>query len=200
LKITILKKDPKVYCANVYFVQGDWNTMDDVNTLIDVGTNDFIIKELDDIASGVGKKKVSNIILTHEHFDHAAALPIIIDYYTPDKIYGRGSLKGITDFANDGIKLRVADEIAEILYTPGHSNDSICIYFERTGVLFSGDTPLNIKSTGGSYNLVFLEALDRLRKLNITSIYSGHDEPILVGAKELIETTYKNVKNSNVVI
>lgn len=199
MKITLLKKDPKVYCANVYFIQGDWNTLDDVNSLIDVGTNDFVLNEIDNLASGVGKKKISNVILTHEHFDHAGALQSIIKQYSPDRIFGRGTVKGITDFAEDGMKIRIADEIAEILFTPGHSNDSICIYFEKSKVIFSGDTPLNIKSTGGSYNMVFLEALYRLKNLDIQSIYSGHDEPILVSAKELIEKTYINVKNSNVV-
>ncbi len=199
MRITLLRKDPKVYCANVYFVQGNWNTLEDNNTLIDVGTNSFILDELEEINGGVGKKKLDKIILTHEHFDHAGALQSVIEKYKPEKVIARASLKGVTNFAEEGMKIRVADEIAEIIYTPGHSNDSICVYFEKSGILFSGDTPLTIKSSGGSYNLAFLEALKKLRKLKINAIYSGHDLPILANAMDYIETTYSIVKNSNIV-
>ena len=36
MRVTLFKKNPKVYSCNVYLVRGDWNAIDDVNTLIDV--------------------------------------------------------------------------------------------------------------------------------------------------------------------
>jgi len=58
MKVTVLKKNPKVYSANAYLVRGNWNAIADLNTLIDIGTNGFIIDEIETISTGVGKKRI----------------------------------------------------------------------------------------------------------------------------------------------
>ncbi|MDQ1265281.1 MAG: hypothetical protein QG635_431 [Bacteroidota bacterium] len=198
MKITFLKKHPSLYSCNVYFVQGTWNTISDVNTLIDVGTNGFVKDEIDRMSTGVGKKRLEQVILTHEHFDHAGGLSEIKQFYKP-KVYAFSFIDGVDYLAKDGMKLRIGDQEAEIIHTPGHSNDSICIYCAEEGALFSGDTPLNIKSPGGTYSSIFIEILKRLLSLKINSIYSGHDYPIISNVKEMLEMTLRNVKKSNVI-
>ena len=76
MKVTLLKKNPNIYTCNAYLVRGNWNAISDVNTLIDIGTDSYIYEELQTISTGVGKRRVEQVILTHEHFDHASGLKI----------------------------------------------------------------------------------------------------------------------------
>jgi glyoxylase-like metal-dependent hydrolase (beta-lactamase superfamily II) len=194
--VTTLKKNPGVYTSNVYHVRGDWNALSDVNTLIDVGADSFILEEINNLSTGVGKRRVELVIITHEHFDHTAGLQSIITEFKPEVLAYSNQLKGVTRKLKDGMKVKIADREAEIIYTPGHSNDSICIYCMQERVLFSGDTPLNIKTPGGSYTNEFVEVLRRLIKLDIRTIYSGHDTPLDNTNNQILNYTLKNVLKS----
>lgn len=198
MKVTILKRDPNVYSAFSYFVQGDWNALSDVNTLIDVGVDSFIINELESLYTGVGKRRVEQVILTHEHFDHAGGLKYIVEKYHPKVIAGK-ALPLVDIVAYNGMPIKIGDRDAVIYLTPGHSNDSLCVYCESEQVIFSGDTPLVIRSPGGSYLYEYVKVLEHFATLNIKTIYSGHDDPITENASEIIKNTLKNVKNSHII-
>lgn len=198
MKVTLLKKNPNVYSCNVYFVRGDWNAIDDVNTLIDVGTDGFILEEIKTISTGVGKRRVEQVILTHEHFDHAGGLKKVIAEYNP-RVIAFSMIDGVTEKAKDGKWIRIGDRDAQILHTPGHSHDSICVYVPEDGVLFSGDTQLCIKTPGGTYTKEYLEVLLRLERLKINTVYSGHDDPIFSGVKEMIAQSIENILRSQII-
>jgi glyoxylase-like metal-dependent hydrolase (beta-lactamase superfamily II) len=199
MRITFLKKNPLVYSCNVYHIRGNWNAIDDVNTLVDVGTDNFILTELKEMMStGVGKRRVEQVILTHEHFDHAGGLKFIRQEFKPI-VYAFQLLNGVDIKLRDGMKLKMGDTEGVILHTPGHSQDSICIYCEQYKTLFSGDTLLNIRTPGGTYTASYVEALERIASLDITSIYSGHDEPITENVKEILNDTLKNVIKSKII-
>lgn len=198
MKVSLLKKNPLVYSCNAYLVRGNWNAIDDVNTLIDVGTNDYIYDELQTISTGVGKRRVEQIILTHEHFDHAGGCKFINEIYKP-KVIAFSQLECVTQQAYNYMPVKIGDRDAIILHTPGHSNDSICVYCEEEQVLFSGDTPLNIKTPGGTYIPKFVDVLEHLVKLKIKTIYSGHDEPITENANKIIRYTLDNVLKSKII-
>ena len=70
-----------------------------------------------------------------------------------------------------------------------HSMDSMCIYVHGDGYLFTGDTPLFLRSTGGTYSDEFVSLLRRLIRLPVRAIYPGHDVPVFDGAQELISQT-----------
>jgi len=198
MKVTLFKKNPNVYSCNAYLICGNWNALNDVNTLIDTGTDDFIYNELQTISTGVGKRRVEQIILTHEHFDHAGGLGFLVKQYNPVVLALSQSIP-VTQKITDGQKIRVGDRDAQILFTPGHSSDSICIYIPEEKVLFSGDTPLFVKSVGGTYTRDYVNALKRLVSLNISTIYSGHDYPIIGNAMDILKFTYENVLKSEIV-
>lgn len=193
-----LKKDPKVYSCNVYFVRGTWNALSDVNTLIDVGTNGFIINELETLSTGVGKRRVEQVVFTHEHFDHTGGLKDIINQYKP-KVYAYSKITGVDYQISDGDEIKIGDREAVIIHTPGHSHDSVCIYVPEDGVIFSGDTPLFIKTPGGTYTQDYVEILNKLISLKINTIYSGHDDPITSNVNDILKSTLNNVLRSNVV-
>lgn len=199
MRVSVLKKSPSVYSCNVYHVRGNWNAIDDVNTLIDVGTDSFILDEINEMTStGVGKRKVEQVIITHEHFDHAGGLKYIIEAFNPIVI-SWNMLPGVTKQARDYMKIRIGDAEGTIIHAPGHSNDSILIYLESEGVLFAGDTPLNIKTPGGSYQSRYVDVLKRLSRLDIKTVYTGHDPPCSDRVSDMIATTLENVLKSKVI-
>ncbi len=198
MRVTPLVKNPKIYTCQSYLVRGDWNTIPDVNTLIDVGTDGYIIDEINKINTGVGKKRVSQVIITHEHFDHAGGIKAIRDEFTPT-VYAYKKIPGVDVVVYDFMKIKVGDHDGTIISIPGHSNDSICIYCEKDKTLFSGDTPLFIKSPGGTYIRKYVEMLEFLTGLDIEKIYSGHDIPLTSNVKSILDETFKNVKNSRII-
>lgn len=200
MRVTLLKKNPSVYSCNVYYVRGNWNAIDDVNTLIDTGTDAFAMYEIEEMVStGVGKRKIEQIILTHEHFDHAGGLKYILEKKYKPEVIAYSNIPGITRKAYDNMHLKVGDRICKVLHTPGHSHDSICIYCPDDKILFSGDTALRIQTPGGSYSREYVEALKRLTDLNVESIYSGHDDPVLTDGWKIIKNTLNNVLRSKII-
>ncbi len=199
MKVTLLKKNPNKYTCNAYLVRGDWNAIDDVNTLIDIGSDSYIIDEIETISTGVGKKRVEQVVLTHEHFDHSGGLKDIIKAYNPQRVIAYSMIKGVTEKARDGKWVRIGDRDAQILHTPGHSHDSICIYVPSEKVLFSGDMQLQIKTPGGSYTRDYFDILVRLERMNIQTIYSGHDDPITSGIKEILAQSIENILRSKII-
>ncbi len=191
-------RNPKVYSSLMYYIRGDWNKLDDVNTIIDPGMDDFIIPAIRDIPSGIAKSKVEQVILTHEHFDHSAALKFIISNYHPKKIIAFNQIDGVNLKASDGMTIRIGDEEAKILHTPGHSHDSICIYALKSKALFSGDTPIKIQNPGATYTSDFLYSIEKLLNLDISIIYSGHDDPITENCNKIIRVTYDIIKSSKI--
>ena len=45
-----------------------------------------------------------------------------------------------TTLLDDGDEIDLGGRVLRVLHTPGHSPDSICLFEERTGLLFGGDT------------------------------------------------------------
>lgn len=199
MRVSVLKKNPAVYSCNVYHIRGNWNVIDDINTLIDVGTDDFILQEISEMSStGVGKRKVEQVIITHEHFDHFGGLKYIINEYHP-LVIAYNKHPGVDIKAFDGMKVKLGDRDGLIFHAPGHSNDSILVYVESEAVLFAGDTPLNIKTPGGSYQSCYVEVLKRLSLIDIKTIYTGHDPPYISNVSEMIEMTLENVLKSKII-
>jgi len=191
----MLLHNHETYSCNAYLVRGDWNAISDVNTLIDIGADDYVLSRLPFISTGVGKKPVEMVILTHNHFDHAGGLRKVIEKYNPE-VCAFSNSEGVTRLLGAGEYLKIGDRAFEVIPVTAHSNDSICLYSSDDKTLFSGDTPLNIKSPGGSYPISFVNSLERLASLDIEIIYSGHDDPVTLGAKAMIANTLMNVKKS----
>ena len=81
--------------------------------------------EYNKIKKVIGNRTVNGVIVTHNHFDHIGAL----NYF--DNIYDYNNLK-------EGIN-KIGNFAFEVIYTPGHTNDSICLYFKDNNKMFVGD-------------------------------------------------------------
>lgn len=121
----------------------------------------------DKIFHACGDLPITDVLLTHGHLDHTAALGDICDKYSP-KVYlheddldflNNNALRDPvspvhedwwrTDFyctnpLKDGQDLifgEKEDQITlQILHTPGHTPGSVCFYLKEKDLLFSGDT------------------------------------------------------------
>jgi len=196
MKILNLFTKGTEYTSNVYLVTGTWNALNDVNTLIDTGRDPAILPRLMAASTGFGKKRVEQVILTHSHYDHVTLLPLICDMFNPTVRAASPFFGGADAILKGGEIVKLGDRDFEIISTPGHSNDSICLYCRQEGVLFSGDTPLIIRTTDGTYEPEFISALESLCSRDIRSLYFGHGPPLFDGCNEILKESLENVRKS----
>jgi glyoxylase-like metal-dependent hydrolase (beta-lactamase superfamily II) len=123
-------------------------------------------------------------------------LPQIKQRFRPTVYAYSRFLKGVDYQIQDRNTLRIGDKTCEIIYSPGHSHDSICVYCEEDGFLFSGDTPVIIHTQDGTYENGFILALERIKQKNINVIYPGHGQPIKQNCNALIQQTLRNVRHN----
>ncbi|MCI2048843.1 MAG: MBL fold metallo-hydrolase [Lachnospiraceae bacterium] len=80
--------------------------------------------------------------------------------------------------ASDGQIIDLGGRQLEIIFTPGHTHGSLCVYEEATGVLFSGDNIQGRTTALREWNsttvLEFYNSLLKLRSRNIRRILTGH--------------------------
>ena len=179
MRVILLENSGRIYTSNVYLVLGDWSGISDVNTLVDVGRDPAVIDSLGQAPTGVGKTAVEQVVLTHGHYDHVELLGAFGALYHPRVCAFGGGVEGVDRALADGDELQAGDRVFEVLHTPGHSSDSICLYCHREGVLFAGDTPLLVNSLDGTYEETFAAALERICARNVRVIYFGHGAPLL---------------------
>jgi len=192
LKIQNLTEFSKIYTSNVHLVLGTWNTIDDVNTLVDVGRDPLLIEKIKEAPTAIGKERVKQVVLTHSHYDHASLLTVIREVFKPVVYAFSPFLEGVDHTLKDGDTLKMGDRMFEVLHTPGHSNDSICLYCEQDGVLFAGDTHVVNLVENGSCENGFVQALYRLSLRDIRAIYFGHGPPLLDRCNDKIRASLKN--------
>jgi len=181
------------YSSNVYLVRGDYNGMEDVNTLIDVGNDPGVIETIATISTGLAKRSVEQVVLTHGHFDHVGLLPAIRRLFDP-VVYAHSPFVGAHHIVRNGDLLRCGDRDFEVIHVPGHSQDSICLYCQEDGVLFAGDTPLMVRSADGTYEEGFIQALQYICRKDVRAIYFGHGDPLLTNCNARLNATLRNVR------
>lgn len=197
MRVIQLQRNPNNYSCRSYLLLGDFNQIDAVNTLIDPGTDGYIMVEIDQIYTGCGKVPVEQVLLTHNHFDHAASAELFRRKYGA-KVYGWAPGSGVDAILKDGQVLKAGDDYLDVLHTPGHSSDSVSFYCQAQKLLFSGDTQLRIRTSGGRYTRDYVDTLIKLSQRNIELVYPGHDDPYDSDVRSIILNTLQNVRNSEI--
>ncbi len=82
----------------------------------------------------------------------------------------------------------------KVIHTPGHTDDSICLYSSQHKSLISGDTIINLKGQLVLKPLLLLddealiESLNKLRRLQVEAIYPGWAPPVF--GKDIIDRIF----------
>jgi len=189
MRIDNLTYESKDYTCNVYLVRGDWNSVGDANTLIDAGTDMAVIPRIKAKLTGIGQKKIAQILLTHGDYDHIQVLPDIKAAFNP-VIYGSNHLMQIDKALEDGQKIKTGNKMFEIIHPDIHGIDSLCFLCREESIIFTGDAPVHRCHEEGHYSDKFLNVLEALTKQNIEKIYPGHGPPILNDANEMIMESF----------
>ena len=135
--------------------------------------------------------KIKYIVNTHSHFDHSGG----IDYFKKinnDRQITFIKCSGETE-AKDGQIFHSGNIKFEIISTPGHTKDSICVKINDR--LITGDT-LFVGKIGGTYSRIEAkEEFESLKKIMSlppkTEVWPGHD----YGVKPYSTLEYENVNN-----
>jgi glyoxylase-like metal-dependent hydrolase (beta-lactamase superfamily II) len=178
VRILRLENSGQLYTSEAYLVLGGASRLGDLNTLVDVGQDPAILASIERAPTGVGKWPVEQVVLTHNHSDHCALLPLICKAFHPKVFAFSPNTPGVDCLLRDGDTIKMGDRDFEVVHTPGHSSDSICLYNAAEGVLFAGDSPLLIASPGETHEAGFLAALDKLCARDVRRIYFGHGAPL----------------------
>ena len=101
--------------------------------------------KIDAIADFIGKNNLilNKILITHTHNDHIFYLNDWTELYPKISLYGY-DLKlnqkvKISNLSHNDI-VSIGQELITTLYTPGHFDDSICFWNQKSDAILTGDT------------------------------------------------------------
>lgn len=146
------------------------------------------------------------ILITHGHFDHVLAMNKVREHYgikvyaglTEKQVlhdmamnlttsFGMGQTFDADIYLKDGEEFEAAGYHIRAIEVPGHTIGGMCYYFDKQGVLFSGDT-LFCESVGrsdfpgGSASALCRGIKDKLFVLpEHTKVYPGHMDETTIG-------------------
>jgi len=126
------------------------------------------------IAAAEGRSPIG-IVVTHNHPDHAPlANPLGRRLQVPCYGYGPSPEFSPDITIGQGDSIKVGDLIVEVLHTPGHASDHVCLLCGRA--LFTGDHIMGGSSVMVEDMTAYLESLRRLREIPLDLLYPGHGE------------------------
>ncbi len=129
--------------------------------------------EYEKIKDCIGDYKVVGVVVTHNHFDHIGALK----YFDKTIIYDKNNL--------EEKEYNIGSFNFEVIYTPGHKEDCITIYFKKDEIMFTGDFIFKdgigrVDLPGGDYNTM-LSSLNKISKYNKDIVcYPGHGDKTIL--------------------
>lgn len=203
--VTAPNASPMTFTGTRTYILGDTEL-----AIIDPGPNDP--NHLDAILHVVAGRKVSHILITHNHIDHSP-LARTLSKFVNASVYAFGSAhaarmpimnmlddigggEGIDEeftwdeTLRDGEKIFGAGWTLEVIHTPGHLSNHLCFAWLEQNHLFSGDHVMSWASTlisppDGDLT-AFMSSLRKLQSRSENVYYPGHGAP-LENAQEMLQ-------------
>ncbi len=196
--VTAPNASPMTFTGTRSYILGDREV-----AIIDPGPDDPA--HLAALKAALRGRKVSHVLVTHSHVDHA---PLARAFDAPVLAFGPSGagmsdiMKGLSGLAGgEGIDADFAPDIAladgdilqgdgwqvEALHTPGHMSNHLCFAFE--GGLFSGDHVMawstTLVSPPDGDLTQFMASLRRLQGRNDARYFPGHG-PVLENPQAML--------------
>ena len=170
--------------SNVYFLNFDEKIIIDTGSRSNRNVLEQFLKPL------ISFSEVDKVIFTHLHYDHIGNFDLFVnaDFFA--------SQQEINDFKENPVNTVLEEDMAKrfdvelkpvkdfnglkVIYTPGHTRGSICLWYEEGKILFSGDTLFFRKQTGRvdlptSSPEDLNKSLMKLLKYNFKVLCPGHE-------------------------
>ena len=133
--------------------------------------------------------RVGEIVLTHDHPDHAPGAVRLAEM-TGAAVRAARPAEGMHHL-RDGEAVRSGATALSVLATPGHSSDHVALFASGDRALFTGDAVLGrgtsvIDPPEGDL-ITYLRSLHRMRELHPRTIYPGHGPVVLRAMDKLDE-------------
>ncbi|MDZ5077552.1 MBL fold metallo-hydrolase [Nesterenkonia sp. HG001] len=113
---------------------------EDTVAVVDPGPADHP-EHLEAILSALGKRRVTQILVTHRHRDHTGAASVLaqrtgapVRGADPEQCLPGADGRSPAPLTH-GERLDLGDAVAEVVHTPGHTSDSICLFLPRAQVV-----------------------------------------------------------------
>ena len=121
--------------------------------------------------------RVKFVVATHGHFDHVSTVPELASKLGAKVVAHENSPLECDLRVGDGQEMKLGGKGARVLYTPGHTEDSICLYDGKA--VFTGDT-LFVGTIGrfesGRAEEMYTSLHEVILKLPPSTVmYPGHD-------------------------
>lgn len=170
---------------NVYFV-----AVGDEVAVVDGGSS-----ELDAVLNELGDRPLEMVLQTHNHGDHVAVLPELIEK-TKAPVFAHpadaGKIPVRTEKLDDGATIGIGGCLVKVLHTPGHTPGGVCFLLEESGEshLFAGDTlfpggPGNTFGNADAFEQLLSSIETKLFVLpDSTHVYPGHGADTTIGTEK----------------
>ncbi|MBE6548703.1 MAG: MBL fold metallo-hydrolase [Ruminococcaceae bacterium] len=179
-RFTISYKD--IY-TTVYTVKFDTGYLVFDAASYDEDIDNYVVPMLTEL--GITRENLKYVFISHNHRDHAGGLSRLLDFYPGVTVISRSPALAEafpeTKFISPEDMQKI-ENCFTVVAIPGHTLDSSALYDERTKTLITGDS-LQLFGIFGSEdwgaNIALptehLEAVEKLRGMDIESIYAAHD-------------------------
>lgn len=213
-KVYVIKGDDS---CNIYFFDYKYKVIIDSGHPKDIEKNIKVLKN-----SGINLSEINFLINTHSHGDHIGANAFFKKINPDLKIIAHKNQKSFLEiqkkikllkgaeiefeeytpdiYVDNNDKIELGDDYLEILYTPGHTIDSISLLLRTQNAIFTGDLIYNKVITQLNYYqdlrislLELKKSYERLSSLLPLTVYPGHGEKINL-TKETMEVLNRKIK------
>jgi glyoxylase-like metal-dependent hydrolase (beta-lactamase superfamily II) len=162
--------------------EGNWTYLieGDTPVLIDAGVGHA--SHLDAIDATVGGRDL-HLVVTHAHSDHIAGGPAIVERRPSTRLskmhWPERDRELVWEPLSDGDVIETGAGGLQVIHTPGHAPDHVCLWHAASRTLFVGDmlvqgTTVMIPASHRGSLADYLRSLDRLLALGAARAFPAH--------------------------
>jgi len=162
--------------------------------LIDAGTGDP--RHLDDLVAALGTTRLTRVLVTHAHPDHASGAPAIAARM-PHVRFAKmpwperdGQYLVPWERIADGDAIQAGDEELVAVHTPGHAPDHLCFWHTASRTMFCGDLAVEgstvvIPARSGGDLASYIASLERVLAMRPSRLLPAHG-PVIDDPERLL--------------